>query len=412
MGENMNKRKHLLILVDSYYPNASMNGIIAYRIAEYVKEKYEITVLSYHSPFDNDIDDNFSEKVFNWSWYYEYYLSAKANKKGVTRLWSVLYKLKKILSNIIRNSSSIGVDKFVLKKLLKKMSEIHQKKSVDIILSIAAPFELQVANYYFSSNNPTVESIIYQVDYWSELTDIGLPKILRKYRKNSRLTMEREMASRSKYIMIPFVYEEEKVAESIQSCQLPLLVRNPFIDTNGRPNHDIVNIVYAGSLSKRERNPVNLLKAILKLSKVLDIQMDFYHRGDCSDIINTYSSQTPSIINRGTVSSETAYKAIGHADVLIMIGTPEGKQIAGKTFDYISTGKKIIYVYQNDLDRNVEFLQSYPQSIAVSNDDLIHARGIEAIRDFIEKTGDPIPFSEIEKIFSDSLPKHFCDCYL
>lgn len=76
MGENMNKRKHLLILVDSYYPNASMNGIIAYRIAEYVKEKYEITVLSYHSPFDNDIDDNFSEKVFNWSWYYEYYLSA------------------------------------------------------------------------------------------------------------------------------------------------------------------------------------------------------------------------------------------------------------------------------------------------------------------------------------------------
>lgn len=154
----------------------------------------------------------------------------------------MLYILKKILSNIIRNSSSIGVDKFVLKKLLKKMSEIHQKKSVDIILSIAAPFELQVANYYFSSNNPTVESIIYQVDYWSELTDIGLPKILRKYRKNSRLTMEREMASRSKYIMIPFVYEEEKVAESIQSCQLPLLVRNPFIDTNGRPNHGIVNI--------------------------------------------------------------------------------------------------------------------------------------------------------------------------
>ncbi|HFR3674542.1 TPA: hypothetical protein ACHVEL_002058 [Streptococcus suis] len=97
----MNKEKHLLILVDSYYPNASMNGIIAQRIANYVQNKYKITLLTYQSPYDN-AEANFSEKVFNWSWYYEDYLSARVNKEKSKKIWGILYKAKK---NLIKHSS-------------------------------------------------------------------------------------------------------------------------------------------------------------------------------------------------------------------------------------------------------------------------------------------------------------------
>ncbi|MFI3080125.1 hypothetical protein [Streptococcus sp. 2021WUSS124] len=407
----MNKEKHLLILVDSYYPNASMNGIIAHRIASYVQNKYRITLLTYQSPYDN-ARANFSEKVFNWSWYYEDYLSAKINKRKSKKIWRILYKSKKILSNIVRNSSSVGVDNIVVNKIVKKIQAIHQDNPIDTILSIAAPFEFQLANYYFSKKYPEINSIIYQVDFWSELIDVGLPSIFRKRRKKCRIEMEKKMASQGTYVMIPFVYEKEKVEDSIQSCQLPLLAPNQFVSNQKLNSQKSISIVYAGSLSKRERNPENFLRMLLKLSEEVDFKMSIYHRGDCSDLINTYSSQSSSILNYGTVSSEVAYQAIGSADVLIMFGTPEGKQIAGKTFDYISTGKKIIYVYQNDRDKNVVFLKRYPHSIAIPNDELLSTMGYRAIKNFIENSIEPLSYSEVKDIFSDSLPQNFCERYL
>ncbi|WP_392367927.1 hypothetical protein, partial [Streptococcus suis] len=75
------------------------------------------------------------------------------------------------------------------------------------------------------------------------------------------------MASQGTYVMIPFVYEKEKVVDSIQSCQLPLLAPNQFVRNQELNSQKSISIVYAGSLSKRERNPENFLRLLSKLSE-------------------------------------------------------------------------------------------------------------------------------------------------
>ena len=345
-------------MTDSFYPVTTMSGNIAQSIVDQlILHGYKVRILTYQydeqrSRSCKNID---VEYVYNWSFYYEVLLAKRINE-STTRKDVFLYKAKKIISNMTRNMSAVGVHKKVVKNINKKLDEMYKKEPFDILLSIAAPFEFQVANYYYSIANKNVRSIIYQVDFWVTLNDIGLPGFLRKYRRNNRNKMMERMSSHSEVIMSPVVYNRERF-EGVKTAELPL-IRNNTKDLK-RSNDEEINVVYAGTLNKKERDPSWIIESLASLNNP-KIKMHFYHRGDCGSQIDYYAKRFPDmVINHGTVDGDTASKAIADASILLMIGTPKGDQVAGKTFDYVSTGKPIIYVSKSENDINVEFLNDY-----------------------------------------------------
>lgn len=413
----MKKTNNLVILVDSYYPNATMNGIVANRIIENLPDYYtSVRILTYQEWSSGSFltqDDISISKVFYWSWFLEGYLSKKINLSKNKWFWNMVYYTKKIISNLIRNISNIGVDYFAVHKLFKHLVYLNQQQKIDTLLSIAAPFEFQVVNYLFKNLYPEVNTVAYQIDFWSELVDVGLPSFLREWRKKQRIIYQKKMAKSLSLVMIPFVYEKEgRDLANVSFCQLPLL-RDEVKPKDCNNNNNVISFVYAGTLSSRERHPANFLKFIGKLSTKTDVLCHIYHRGDCNGIIEQYRKKLGKVIyNHGTVSTGEAYQAISSADVLVILGTPGGGQIAGKTFDYISTGKKILYIYQNSQDLNMVYLNRYPSVLCLDSNFLESEESIKLALEFIQEPIKHITFDQIGALYPDALPEYFCKHFL
>lgn len=403
-------KKNIVILADSFYPNTTMSGNIAGKIADYLSEQNcNVQVIAYKydkndSRMINKIKVNY---VYNWSYYYEGILLSKL-KNNNTILNTIIYKTKKIISNITRNSNSIGVNKKTVKKIINKLKELENESPIDIIISISAPFEFQVANYMYSNINARTKCIIYQVDLWTTLRDRGLPFFLQSIRNKSRKNILYKMINNTKVIMMPYVKKIEGT-DNVLSAQLPLIKENKLGLEKININNGLIKIVYAGTLNKIERNPEPFIKFILKSN--LNIELDIYQRGDCQSILEYYQKKFPQKIkNYGTVSQEVALEAVANADILLMIGTPKGNQIAGKTFEYISTGKKILYISQNKEDLNVKFLNDYNGLLVLES---LSKGELNIFEDFaISNNYKEMKFEEILENYYDATPEYFCEKYI
>lgn len=381
-----------------------MSGNIAQKIAEELKKQgCEIRILTYqYNKETYKINEDIEvEYVFNWSFYYELLLTKKIQKSPSKKNFFT-YKTKKVISNILRNINSIGVNSSVVKKLQNKLELLYQEKPFDIVLSIAAPFEFQVANYFFSKSNKNVRSIIYQVDFWISLEDIGLPKIFRNSRRKNRKRLLDMMSLNSEIIMTPVVYEKESVA-NVKIAQLPLIKNN--VSNRKKNKNQEIDIVYTGTLNRMERDPSWIIELIAGWNNS-NIKLHFYHRGDCGSLIDNYEKKYKDlIINHGTVDGKIAREAVADANILLMIGTPNGDQVAGKTFDYVSTGKPIIYVSKAEKDLNVDFLIDYPLFFSVKEND----KKSDILLDFIINNKDKtIPYEIVNNNYKDATPAVFC----
>lgn len=402
--------KSIVILADSFYPCSTMSGNIANKIsAELLNRGYDIRVITYkcneeEKRYINNIEINY---IYNWSFYWESILTKKI-KKNPSKANELLYTIKRIVSNLTRNINPVGIYKNVVFKIYYKLEELYIQKPFNYVISISAPFEFQVANFYYSKANKNVKSILYQVDFWSTLHDRGLPVFMRKSRKKHRESFLYEMSSITSLVMTPVVATKEKIKGSY-TAQLPLLVKYAY-KTNINISSKI-KIVYTGTLNKVERNPTKFIYLLEKIDKDNKIELHLYHRGDCGQIISKFQSRNLiQIFNYGTVDSNIAHDAIIQADILLIIGTPKGDQIAGKTFDYLSTGKKILYVAQNRNDINVDFLKDYPNlKTLYINEDWVDD---ELCTFIFSKNYNEIKYEEIEKKYEKATPHYFCSRFL
>ncbi len=409
------EKKHVVILVDSYFPNMTMNGVVAKRITENLENECDISIITYKQYEKTpSVDVTNVHNVFFWSVYYENLLAAKisATKNKVSTIfWQLALYAKKIYSSLCRNINVLGVNKGIIRKIEKKLISIHNKRPIDRVLSIAAPFEFQLANYKFAKKHPNVLCTAYQIDFWLSQVDKGYPCFLRQKRKSARLEMQRKVLQVCKMYMLPFIYatEGKLIDESIVPCQLPLLVKNDMVCCD-LYEREIKELVFAGSLNREDRNPEKLIQIIEKVNKTTPCKMNFYHRGNCATYIHNQSLLKPNIIiDHGHVSSKEAYQAMGYADVLVSIGIAKGDQIAGKTFDYVSTGKKIVYIYFAHDDVNADFLRKYPLVLCLNVEETAIEECAKQLEDFLNDLDkQQMSFEEVAEIFDEAIPANVC----
>lgn len=413
----MDKKKHIVILVDSYFPNMTMNGVVAKRINDVIEQKNDVSIITYV----RDKKDNKSNLhyIFFWSVYFENILAQKirnSSNKVSSIFWKICMKMKRVLSFSCRNRNLLGINKGVVKKILKELVRLNETFPIDKVISIAAPFEFQMANYWFSKQNPQIENIVYQIDYWIMNEEKKYPLILQEKRKHARIVQQKEIAKHCKVYMLPFIYENEGkllTGVDITPCQLPLLVKNDEYNSeeDGDEETGEYDFVFAGSLNMEDRNPQKLIAIINRLNEKKISRIHFYHRGNCAGYICEMSKKIPGvIIDHGTVPSNVAYLAMVKADILVSIGINTGDQIAGKTFDYISTGKRIVYIYFSETDINADFLKRYPLALCLNVNKVSIEECADRLLKFIEESKKRISFSEVVKLYGDALPEKTCQC--
>ena len=401
------QNQSIVILADSFYPNTTMSGNIAGKIADELVDKgHDVRIVAYKYDKCNfrEIKNIEVRYIFNWSFYYEKILADKLRINNSLYNKS-LYFAKKVFSNVLRNCSSMGINKKTVDEIVQVLKEMNASKTIDIVLSIAAPFEFQAANYEYKKLNPDIKSILYQVDFWTTLQDRGLPGIFQDRRKKNRESLLSDMCRISQVLMIPPVKRAEGT-EKIQSAQLPLIKENYHaLEHHGEKTV----LVYTGTLNKRERDPRALIDFLVKNDE--EIELHIYHRGDCGSEIQSLSEKYPDkVFNHGTVSQKEAFAAIAGASVLLMIGTPNGNQVAGKTFDYLSTGTRILYYSQSDFDLNVDFLKNYPNLFVLRK---FSEKESCSLKQFLHSNSyTDIEFSEIKSVYLDATPEFFCENYI
>lgn len=143
-----------------------------------------------------------------------------------------------------------------------------------------------------------------------------------------------------------------------------------------------------------------------KVREKVRLTVDIYHRGNCGGVINQFINAGNSFVtNHGSVSTDRAYEAMVNADVLFAISTRAGDQISGKTFDYISTGKPVIFFYYMDNDMNLSIYKRYDLFLGIKLEENKTYDNVEQIVNFLNGRGKrKLSFSEIVEKYSEYKP--------
>lgn len=412
---------HIVLIVDSYYPNYTMNGIIAYNLIENLKIYNNITVITYK----NDYKESHKLTLDNINIYriVSQNICLKSeidkllrNKSSISKfLLQSLDKIRKVFFYLKRNISFVGINFGLSRSIVNKLKQINNENKIDVVITISAPFEISHSGLQFSKENTDVNLIPIQLDYFSDLNDNYYPNFMKKYRIEKRVGFEHELIEKSKaYFALKFLESTISNKKHLDKKNI-IYIEHPLIKNNiSEPLETVISnssefsLLYAGSLSKSERNPVDVLEVLRLMSSRINFKFHILHRGDCSEIINKFVRDIPGrIVNWGTVETSLSYRAIKSADVLISIASKSGSQVAGKTFDYISTGKPIIYFYYDENDINKEYFERYPLSLCLYVKKLGYHQCSSRIEKFlIDTKGKSIEFECVEQEYRLATPKY------
>ncbi len=289
----------------------------------------------------------------------------------------------------------------------KTANYIISRENVDCVIAMYFPLESVLAVEKIKKAHQDIKTVIYELD--SVVDGISFKDRLRalkarsyerwnikRYRKVDRIVV---MESHKNYWDKTFGME---FGRKVNYADIPTLVNR--CSCNIKNHSGDISFIYAGLLDRNYRSPSYLLECVLALKKLLKIRIDFYSKGNCLDLIESTSKQFNCVFSHGYVSEKTLDAAILDADVLVNIGNKYSHSVPSKLITYISYCKPIIHFSPNEDDVCLEYLNKYPQSLIVNeNDDVDY--NVARIVDFINSLNNAkISFEEIQSVFEKNTP--------
>ena len=364
---------HIVFLVGSYYPYASANGNCAGKIAEeFANKGFRVSVLcqknSINLPNEELLNgcrvirlstsfNNLMLKVFD--------ISSRGGLSGI--FCKCIYHFMRFLkwSKVILGKSS--TNKAWYNAFYEGLSSIHSSKGDGLLLiPLCFPFEGCYAAATYHRENLGILMIPWLLDMYANSATLHRNNMNRRMKYNRHIAQELYVLKESDsvvYLSSWGKHLESLLGSDMNHCHeigLPLANLNESKVYNKRTEGNI-EIVYLGSLLKDERNPSVALGVFASLASMYsDFKFSIYHMGNCDKIIDNYSTRYPSqIINCGSVENSRAEEIRNNADVLVLIGNAHAIQIPSKTFEYLSTGKPILFFVKDDKDPILELLHEY-----------------------------------------------------
>lgn len=417
------KNKKVLFITDASYPNLTMNGVVIKNIIDYIETNNTVGIISLRQRYnDTTVYRNIKIRYVKPVSYSIYALREKrfnASNRLLKSVYGFITLLIRIFSVLQRIFSKAGLYDSLISDLKQVMVECIETEAYDYVVLICRPFEAFSAALPLAKKYEKVKFIGYQVDNFVTGEDKNYPKFLIKRRNKERAEIMNQCSKYFwRYFISESVYLKEKSyfqnRDCVKTLGLPLILNQRIGALHELSERDIcdgINLVYAGSLLKGFRPPEDCLDILMQLAQILEVHIDFYQRGNCDDILNSYAKRSGgAVVNHGTVSSDKAYEAVNSADVLIAISNFAGDQISGKTFDCISTGKPVIFFYYRDDDLNIDFFNRYQLGLCVRMSPYSVRSNAECVCRFIKENWKrTVSFDNVEKKFWKYTPKFVAD---
>ena len=381
----------ILFLVDFYYPISSANAICVKHLqASLLSQNIKSDVICYGHK-----NGLLAENEFGFIYSIENKLElARDFEKNPISL------LERIHNGIIWPLKSLKtISRF--KNAINKLNDKYRYLGVVCVMRpIEAAMSCSKMNY-----------VLYELDSITNNGDnlFGIKRFL-KYRSSN---IERNIYKHAGLIIHMRSHEQfyadkkyHKFIKKTIYSDIPGLIESK--QSHIKTSNGKIIICYTGALDSKIRSPKYALDLFEKISEIIDIEINFYSRGDCDSIINAkkYNSFA---FDRGYVSSEEIANIINSADFLLNIGNCfSGKvtSLPSKTIEYISTGKPIIHIDGGDNDIAKNYIQRCNNSIIISPNNNLELN-VETVIDFMKKNvGRVEDRLSIEREFKENLPSY------
>ncbi|MGL6115403.1 MAG: glycosyltransferase [Cetobacterium sp.] len=332
----------VFILTSKYLPYPDANGVCASKIVkELVRRGVEVSILSIGNENKYKIENNI--KI----------LEVKTNSSDNK---TIKYYIKRILN--WPYISYILIFKIIINILKYKMLKFDDEV---IIVPIIKPFDnIKIAlllKKIFKKSKlvpyilDSLESELNYSKFFKKIQEIKMKKIKFLLFKNSEII-----------IKMKYDYSESRNSKIIY-CDIPLFeLKKIKMDKY----NETKRIVYAGTLSKKYRNPDIFLNIMSKIK--LNIKLDIYGDNKFLDE-EIKQKKLNNVFNIGMISHEEVIKQIEKANILLSIGNKGTNQLPSKIFEYMSYQKPIIHVFFDENDAALNYLKKYPLIILINAND-------------------------------------------
>lgn len=411
------KKKHIVVLVGSYYPNFSAVGICARNVVDELKKEATITVISQKTDINEKEDEEYDGyNILRTSTRLNALRLYSVNKQNtVSRpfslFWLMLINLIRIFCFLKAILSKVNIKQDQVDEYIKTLVRIGRGRTIDAILCCSFPFESVLAGIQYKKlHDKQVKVIPYLFDNFVERDGLHRTGWNKRMKWNKHLDLIKVALKESDHLFVMHslrnhfqTYYTEDV-EKITYTEHPLLIETK--EKNYKPNKHI-GLVYTGAFLKHYVEPYFLVDTLREILEKHPINIDFYVMGNCTKYINELASQFPvNVKNHGKVTFERANQAILAADILLCVAEYSGIQMSSKIFTYMSVGKPIILFYNNENDINKRILSKYPLALFIKQKDENAKEVSERIVSFIEvNKNNKLNFSEVCSLYSDAEPQ-------
>lgn len=414
--------KHIVFILGSFYPTPSANGICSKKIIDEIKKNNKVSVVC--KSIDNGpqyiqsdgVDIYFVNNLRNKLWNY----AIKKNSNDRNKILKLFYKFFIFLLRVIRLLCSMffwpSSEKWFISKGLKELEKINSIKEIDAVVSVSLPYEAHVCAQRYKKHHPDIKWITYTLDPFTNSTSLHKFAILKKAKRKKNIESETSIYADAdmNFISIALSTCQNTILKNyknkIKFISFPLVSKLESKVTARDFDKDKINLMFAGTFYKEIRNPTYLLKLFSSINNDKLI-LHLFSRGNCEEIIQHYTSISKNIINHGSVSVQDIYNAMEQADILVNVGNSIADSFPSKLLEYISTGKPIINIY-NENSSYSDVLSKYTYVLNILQDfNNIDSEKKNFLEFCIKNYNKRISFDEISRLYEESTPEYIAKLF-
>lgn len=402
-------------IIDYYLPKASANGNCVSRLAtEMASRGREVCVVAQkHEIFDSEDEYIDDIRVLRCSTHFNnLYIKTLdyAQNGGIIGLLCII--LKSLLRSWKYTNAILGeftITNAWLESYEEVLVKLQKEYDSMVLIPCCFPMEAVLSAAKFKEKNKGVFFMPWLIDNFAQSSTLHRTNWNKKRKFDNNVALEKYVLNQSNKVLYFEPWEKHLMNISHENQKnvkigLPLIV--PRLLTKSTTS-GLIKLVYMGSLLKKERNPDVALKVLNNfMGHYEGLQFDIYHMGDCNDIIRRYANANHHIINHGSVSNRETETAMDEADVLILIGNNHPVQIPSKMYEYISTGKAIIFFMKDASDPVLNVLKLYGKAFVI-DESKSENLDYDSLCTFVERRNDKA--NEIAYLYEENTPSFIAD---
>lgn len=385
----------ILFLTDYWFPKKTANAVCVQNIAaELLAAGNEVYVCAYRgendAPCEEDgihfsyVRPSLARRLMHASGQ----CGQAARAKMLSKAGVLLNRIRRLLLLPFYPLVSL----FFPLRWRKEAEKVIRHAEIDAVVSVIAPEEALFAGYLIKKRNPAVDWIAYYIDAGTNILAGTSFEQAKRLLQGKACRWENKVLENAGKIIVMEGHADyyrrnlsAKNREKLRVANVPLLKIPSAKAAPAAPkSSEVERWVYTGSMSGRLYDPHPLCEMFTEYRKTHAAELHLYGPSDHNDFLRGLNEQASGIVWHGSVPHEQISSILVSADLLIYYTCLDVDSVSGKMFEYLGTGKRILYLGPAG-DINAGQLAKYDRGLALSLNDPVSCN-IQKLEMFLRST--------------------------